>query len=153
MAGKNPQTQESTDIGTFEVVKGELRLGDPNSSEGSILLDKVRRGRWLIIVNHIDHGPRAGQLESFVGLHMRCLEDDLEWGLDARPVSTQSQHLAAVEPDRHSLHTPAFDWSLWPHGFQHKTQLGPGHYDFGIATRKDLVVGIELFLNQVDDLD
>lgn len=145
----------SLDLGSFELDSGTLLLTDPalagdtpeDGGHHQAALEGARLGRWLVLVNE---GEEAGEVESLIALHFDCVESELEWELDERPLRSESGYLGVFDLENYSGFAPAFDWMLVPHGFAHQTEPGAGFFDFGLARDGDEIVGVEVFLGPVE---
>jgi hypothetical protein len=151
-------SKEPLDIGAFRVVSASILLIDPHceyspENDQQLLFENVAKGRWLTLVTFVEEGPKQGQLETFTALHIKHVDQDLQWEFDPRPVKTQSGFLGIFDKDRHQIIQTPYNWSLHPHAFVHRTQTGEGFFDVSVATHNDRTVGFEVFLNKLDDLD
>lgn len=148
--------KDPVDIGAFRVVSKSVVLLDPTqdydeSNEHHIALDKVANGRWMVVVTFVEQGPKAGQLEAMAAIHMKHIDRELDWDFDPRPIKTESGFIGLFDKDRQKKVETPFNWSLFPHAFLHRAQMGAGFYDFCTAKHQDRLVGFEIYLNDVGD--
>lgn len=150
-------SKEPLDVGAFRVVSKKVVILDPQqdydeSNDHHLCIENVANGRWMVLVTYVEDGPKAGQFETMTAVHMKHIDRDLNWDFDPRPVKSESGFIGLFDRDRQVKVETPFNWSLFPHAFLHRTQLGAGFYDFSLARHQDRVVGFEIFLNELDDV-